>query len=298
MYGGPNLPPEMKDFQLGFSLGTGSTGTVYRATQMKEYAVKVVQWRNDNSREAAKREYDVARLFAECEKTVHAEAYYEFDSCSFIIQEIGTPIINYFSGNPCSMRMILQGLLDVSDALDFIHSKGYTHFDVKPSNIIVIDERARLGDFSHCLRYEQGQKYKRSMGTDVIRAPEVMAGSAHSGREDIYSLGITMYMLLTAGRTPFEEGKDKYKRQPVYSLFIHPDLLAVIQKATAYDPVDRYQTFAHFSEDIRRFMDVNDSHLDEKAPAYISRWLQGPTISPVSPEDAAKGFTDSQYALS
>ena len=277
----PELPPEMEGFQLCDSIGSGATGTVFRSIQTKEFAVKVIPWCPNNLREIAKREYDVASLFADCQKTMHVIAYYEHDSNSFILQEIGEPIIDYFFKHTCTLRMLLQALLDISDALKFIHSKGYTHFDVKPSNILVVREGARLGDFSHCLRYVQGQVYERSMGTSAFMAPEIVSGAEHSGLEDMYSLGVTMYVLLMAGVLPFEGNKDtdlcdKRKKQ-ISSLFIHPDLLAVIQRATAYDPADRYQTFEEFSKGILSFMNTNNDNLDERVPTYLSTDLRKPT---------------------
>ena len=278
------LPPEMEGFQLCESIGSGATGTVYRSIQTKEYAVKVVPWYPNDLREIAKREYDVARLFADCEKTMHMIAYYEHDSKSFLLQEIGEPIMDSFFSHPCTLRMLLQALLDISDALRFIHAKGYTHFDVKPSNILVVKGSARLGDFSHCLRYVQGQEYERSMGTSAYMAPEIVSGAEHSGREDMYSLGVTMYVLLMAGVLPFEGREDTDSgdqgKKEIRSLFIHPDLLSVIQKASAYNPADRYATFEAFSDDIRSFMDQNNDNLDEKVPTYLSTDARRPTVPP------------------
>ena len=204
----PELPPSMDDYQLCDLIGSGATGTVFRLVQKKEFAIKVVPWHPDSQREVAKHEYEVASLFSECEKTIHSIAYYEHNSNSFILQEIGVPIIDYFFKHTCTMRALLHAVLDISDALCFIHSKGYTHFDVKPGNILIVKGSARLGDFSHCLHYVQGQEYERAIGTSSFRAPEVMSGGKHSGLEDLYSLGITMYVLLMAGVLPFEEKKD------------------------------------------------------------------------------------------
>ncbi|MBR3428973.1 MAG: protein kinase [Clostridia bacterium] len=192
------------------------------------------------------------------------------------------------------MKMLLQALLDISDALSFIHSKGYTHFDVKPSNILMVNGKARLGDFSHCLRYVQGQEYERSMGTSAFMAPEIVSGAEHSGLEDMYSLGITMYALLMAELLPFEEiqgtGMHDKGRKTIRSLFIHPDLLSIIQRATACNPPDRYQTFEDFSKDISSFMDANNDYLDEKVPIYLSTDLRRPTVPPYF--DASKTNLD------
>lgn len=280
----PDLPPEMEGFQLCDQIGSGSTGTVFRSVQTKEYAIKVVPWYPNHLRETAKREYSIASLFSDCEKIIHVIGYYEHNSSSFILQEIGEPIIHYFFRKSCSLRTLLEALLDISDALSCIHSKGYTHFDVKPSNILVVNGRARLGDFSHCLRYVQGQEYERSMGTGAFMAPEITSGAEHSGLEDMYSLGITMYALLMAGVLPFTCEKDSdmrdQKRKQINSLFIHPALLSIIQKAASFDPAERYQTFDEFSKDIRSFMDMYDGCLDEKVPTYLQADLRALTIPP------------------
>ena len=278
----PELPPEMEDFRLCDILGSGSSGTVYRSVQTKEFAVKVMPWHPKNYREIAKREYDIARLFFDCETTVHAIAYYEHDSNSYILQEIGEPITDYFFKHPCSLRELLQALLDISKALSYIHSKGYIHFDVKPDNVLMIKGKARLGDFSHCRRYVQDQEYERSIGTSAFMAPEIVSGAKHSGLEDMYSLGITMYALLMAGLLPFDEKADASdkKNLRINSFFIHPDLLAIIRKAAAYNPCDRYQTFEEFSKDIQAFMASYDDDLDEKVPQYISNDLRKPTLPP------------------
>ncbi len=286
-FGVPVLPPEMEGFQLCNPIGRGATGTVFRSVQTKEFAVKVVPWRRTNARKNARREYETARLFAACDKTVHALACYEYDSCSFILQEIGEPIIDCFSKDPCTLRRLLQALLDISEALRFIHSKGYTHFDVKPGNILIIGNTARLGDFSHCLRHDPDRPYQKPMGTRAYMAPEIVPGAGPSGLEDMYSLGVTMYVLLMAGSLPFEDRRNQAEKKEIRSLFIHPDLLSVIQKATACDPADRYQTFEDFSKHIRSFMDSNKDQLDETVPTYLSPTLRERTLSPFSDESTA-----------
>ena len=115
-------------------------------------------------------------------------------------------------------------------------------------------------------------------------APEITPGAVHSGLEDMYSLGVTMYTLLTGGVAPFggKKGEDLYneKKQPIRSLFIHPGLLSVIRKAAAFDPAERYRTFEEFSDDIRSFMEKNSDGLDEMVPAYLSADLRRPTVPP------------------
>lgn len=283
----PTLPPEMEGFELLNQLGSGSSGTVYRSVQTKEYAIKVVPWDPYALREAAKREYDVTRLFDNCETIIHSIAYYEFHSNSFILQELGESIMYYCMKKACSLGDLLRALLDISDALAFIHSKGYSHFDVKPANIYMIKGRAKLGDFSHSLPYTPDQEFKGPLGTEPFMAPEIKFRRKHSGLEDMYSLGINMYALLLGGAVPYwnlEDVPDKENFR-FRSLFMPPELLPIIQKASAYDPHDRYQTFEEFSQDIRAYLTANQDFLDEKVPSYNSPILRNATIPPYLVDD-------------
>ena len=279
----PSRPPEFWSIMLpdemveeGFSLkniiGSGSTGMVYKAIQTKVYAVKVIQWTTDSTRDIARHEYETGKQFDHCKETLHSLNYYEQNMSSFIIMEYGIPCLDYFTGRDCSIRDILITVLRVSKALETIHAAGYTHFDVKPENIMMVNGEAKLADFSHCSQFSCNQIYNRPMGTSAYKAPEIVAGGKHTGREDMYSLGILLFVLLMAGRLPFDfSRKESGRREPsdkIESLFIHPELLSIIQRAAAYDASDRYPGFEEFSNDIQSFMRLHDAALDEKMPQY------------------------------
>lgn len=266
------LPEEMEGFILGTILGSGSIGKVYKATQTKEYAVKVIQWNTNSAREVAKHEYETGQLFKSCDETLHSLSYYEQEHQSFIVMEYGVPCLSYYSGRECSMREILNTILRVSKALETIHFQGYTHFDVKPDNILMVKGEAKLGDFSHCSRFMCGQIYNRPMGTGIYMAPEIVVGGKFTGKEDMYSLGISMYVLLMAGRLPFDftgrESKKREQNDKIESLFIHPELLNIIQRAAAFDACDRYESFRDFSNDLQTFVDLHNEKVDEEMPLY------------------------------
>ena len=266
------LPREMEDFMLGNYLGGGSTGRVFKATQTKEYAVKVIHWGTKSTREIAKHEYETAQMFNSCDETLHSLNYYEQENQSFIVMEYGVPCLLYYSGRECSMRDVLNTILRISRALEIIHSKGYTHFDVKPENIMMVRDEAKLGDFSLCSQFLPDQIYNRPVGTGVYMAPEIMVGGKFTGKEDMYSLGISMYVLLMAGRLPFNfDGRELQKRErceKIESLFIHPELLSIIQRATAFDACDRYESFNELSNDILKFIDLHSGKVDEEMPLF------------------------------
>lgn len=266
------LPNDMEGFSLSNILGSGSTGKVYKAVQIKDYAVKVIQWDTDSNREIAKNEYETGQLFNNCDETLHSLNYYEQDHESFIVMEYGVPCLPYFSGRECSMRDILNTVLRIAKALETIHSKGYTHFDVKPENIMMVKGEAKLSDFSHCSQFICDQIYNRPMGTGIYMAPEITAGGKYTGKEDMYSLGITMYVLLMAGRLPFDfserESQRREKSDMIDSLFIHPELLEIIRQAAAFDACDRYGSFEEFSCGIREFINSHSQKVDDEMPLY------------------------------
>ena len=266
------LPNEMEGFTLCSFLGGGSTGKVFKALQTKEYAVKVIYWRTNNTHEIAKHEYAVGKLFNSCDETLHSLNYYEQDHQSYIIMEYGVPCLSYYANRECSLRDILKTVLRMSKALEQIHAKGYSHFDVKPENIMMVRGEAKLADFSHCSQFLHEQKYNRPMGTGVYMAPEIMVGGEFTGKEDMYSLGISMYALLMAGRLPFDFSKRESQRRERYdtidSLFIHPELLEIIQHAAAFDACDRYDEFEEFSSAILRFINTHNDRIDEEMPLY------------------------------
>src|SRR5438445_6107012 len=138
-------------------------------------------------------------------------------------------------------------LEQVADALDAAHERGLVHRDVKPSNVLV-DERGHcyLADFGLSRRLADqstGLGGARSLGTVDYVAPEQIRGEKLDGRADLYSLGCLLYECL-AGRPPFAGGSD------TAIVFAHleqeppnlPGLEAVIKKALAKEPDDRYQS--------------------------------------------------------
>ena len=145
----------------------------------------------------------------------------------------------------------------VANALDAAHGKDLVHRDVKPSNVLLdASEHVYLADFGLTRRLEeQGAQAGegRSVGTPSYLAPEQIEGGPVDGRADVYSLGCLLYECLT-GETPFardsrlavawahleEEPPSASERRPELPEAID----AVIRKAMAKEPDDRYPTCA------------------------------------------------------
>lgn len=164
---------------------------------------------------------------------------------------------------PQSLERVAGWLEQIGDALDYAHGEGVLHRDIKPSNILLDREgRAIVTDFGLAKAVEvsggsMSSRDKEIMtGTVKYMAPEQAKGRPVP-QSDIYSLGVVLYELLT-GKVPFE-GDDPFSiaflhvsEEPVPLRRHHPDLPepveAVVLKAMAKAPEDRYQSGEAFSE--------------------------------------------------
>ncbi|HEX8616804.1 MAG TPA: protein kinase, partial [Thermoanaerobaculia bacterium] len=141
--------------------------------------------------------------------TVHDIGQDEENGTSFIAMEYveGYNLKEVLSqGRTLNFEQIGDVIAQVAEALDFAHSKGIVHRDVKPANIILIDgNRAKITDFGIAKIASGGANLTSTgqfLGTPNYMAPEQIKGAPVDGRTDIFALGICLYECLTR-RKPF-----------------------------------------------------------------------------------------------
>jgi serine/threonine protein kinase len=167
-----------------------------------------------------------------------------------------------------------QIIRDAAFAVDFAHTRRVIHRDLKPRNIMLgFDGRVRVMDFglaqfATTLGPTDDSMLSRTInvqGTPSYMSPEQAMARTHDIRErsDVYSLGATLFFLLT-GRPPFE-GSNAMKtcfsvvRDPLVppsqlNASVKPDLERIVVRAMAKDPVRRYDTAKNLGEDLDRFL--------------------------------------------
>lgn len=151
---------------------------------------------------------------------------------------------------------------EIADALDYAHAQGVIHRDIKPANIIITqDGHAKIADFGIAkLNLAHFTIPGRVLGTPAYMSPEQLSGQQCDGRSDLFSLGVILYTLVV-GHSPFQGNSATTvcfkvaNREPIAAsaldMSLPPQLDAVISRAMAKDPNERYQRAGDFADDLR-----------------------------------------------
>jgi serine/threonine protein kinase len=156
---------------------------------------------------------------------------------------------------PERVARLKESMLQLCQALSYIHSHGLLHRDLKPSNVMVDQERrVRLMDFGLAQFLAEDGKATaggRLVGTFRYMAPEQILGERVDGRSDLYSLGVILYELL-AGRapfdapTPYELWHKALESEPLPIFALNPEtnplMARVAMRLMQKEPDQRFQT--------------------------------------------------------
>ncbi|HEY4244913.1 MAG TPA: serine/threonine-protein kinase [Kofleriaceae bacterium] len=284
----PTLGPGGR-YRLGAELGRGGMGRVVEAfdTQLgRTVALKEVLPRGGES--IARRFVREVQLTARLEHPSIVPLY-DFGETEdgrpfYVMRRVtGQPLDELIGGTVgLNERLVLlPNVLAAIDAIAHAHRRGVIHRDLKPANIllggqgetVVIDwglakvigeaddPALALGDFgaSESLQTQIGAVF----GTPGFMAPEQARGEELGPHGDVYALGATLYQLL-AGKPPISgpsateviDRTRKHEMKPLGEVApgTPPELAAIVEKALAFDPKDRYRDAAALGEDVRRFL--------------------------------------------
>lgn len=258
---------------LSKPLGAGAIGVVYLATEFstkRPIALKIIRQNLSSSYQVRNRTWveanmsfmhpNVVRMLGVCQEE-------RPDGVLCLLSEyISGETFDVYSSKLNSLDPlykiinILKCSIPILDALEYIHKIGVIHRDIKPSNIMITyDGVPKLMDFGISGFGREINTPSGFMGTALYAPPEVINGLLDDTRSDIYSMGVTLYELLT-GSNPFSaETQEKiFENQFYYDLprtnIIPRQLLKVLRKSTEKDIDKRYSSARELSDDISRFI--------------------------------------------
>lgn len=165
-------------------------------------------------------------------------------------------------------RRVAEIGAEVGVAVSVAHNQGLVHRDIKPANVLLTpDGSVKVADFGIARAWDDSEQLTKTgavIGTATYFSPEQAQGHTADSRSDIYSIGVVMYELLTgqppfSGESPIAVAYQHVQQQPTppsqLSPNVPPGLEAIVLKAMAKDPDDRYQSAAELVEDIDRLLD-------------------------------------------
>lgn len=250
-------------YQMVEQIGRGGMATVFRARDpdlRRDVAVKVMP-----SFEAEDPTF-IERFRLEAQSVaglkhpniIQVHDFGEDKGFIFIVMEfVAGGTLRDRLGERFSVREVISLVGPVAQALGYAHDQGIVHRDVKPANVLLdSDAKPILSDFglARVLGAMGGLTAAgEAMGTPDYMSPEQALGNPADQRSDLYALGIVMYQMLLA-QTPFRGETSTatliaHIHQPVpipttIDPEMDPDLEAVLLRALAKDPDDRYQSSA------------------------------------------------------
>jgi len=210
--------PVLGRYRLERELGRGAMGTVYLASDPtigRKLAVKTLPIME--AYQGAEQAEVAARFFKEAEAvgrldhpnivSIH-DAGKEHDLAYIAMDYVAGQSLDAWTGKSELLPVweVLEIAAQVADALAYAHSRKVVHRDVKPANIIYDRDSgiAKITDFGVARILDASRTRSGTvLGTPCYMSPEQVAGKKTDGRSDLFSLGISLYQLLT-GSLPFE----------------------------------------------------------------------------------------------
>jgi tetratricopeptide (TPR) repeat protein/predicted Ser/Thr protein kinase len=274
------LPAHFGNYELLDVLGEGGMGVVYRARQHtpdRVVALKVVRPDRlattppDQHEKAMKRLWAEAQAAAQLEHENIVPVYDlgEVDGQPFFSMRYveGRRLDEVLHDGPLDGRGAVALLGPVARAVDYAHGRNVIHRDIKPRNILLdTSGRPYVADFGLAKSFVAAQELtgtQEVVGTPAYMSPEQSRGPAGvDHRTDVYSLGATLYELLT-GRPPFraatpvETQRQVIENEPVPPRQLNPavarDLETVCLKCLRKDPDERYRSAQELAAELGRF---------------------------------------------
>ena len=273
------IPEKIGKYEVCEQLGKGTCGVVHRGFDpfvQRNVAIKIAHARDesqDGTTSSAQTFFTEAHAAG---KLQHPHIVSLFDAgiegkLNYIVMEYleGKTLETYTRGTE---RMPVEKAIDITfkccKALDYSHSQGVVHRDIKPTNIMITgDGDVKIMDFSIALmnaNQAPGERSGGAVGTPGYMSPEQVLGKDIGATSDLYSLAVVMYEMLTGKRLfdskTMRELFVSIIREPAPKLTsvrgdLPPELSQILEKALRKKPSDRFQTGQEFAVALGRVFD-------------------------------------------
>jgi serine/threonine protein kinase len=267
-------------YQIEEMIGQGGMSAVYKATDpnlKRVVAVKMIHSHLSDDPDFVKRFEEEAAAVAQLRHPNIIQVFDfnhddESDSYYMVLEFVpGETLQQHLarlnaSGRKLSITKALESMIDICEAVNYAHQRGMIHRDIKPANLMLtVTGQTILMDFG-IAKIVGGQRHTATgavVGTAMYMSPEQIKGEHPDRRSDIYSLGVTLFEMVS-GRPPFEADSamtlmmmhvnDPVPDPRTLNPDVPDDLVTVIDKALAKDPNDRYQTAAQMAAALRNVL--------------------------------------------
>src|SRR5689334_5074860 len=284
-------------YEIISELGKGAMGVVYKATDpnigrtvaLKTMRLDVHGMESDELLRRFKNEARAAGVLNHPNLVTIYDAG-EIDGLFYIAMEFieGVTLAEVLKEQRVlPVDRVIEIARQVCAGLDYAHGKGIIHRDIKPANIMIDTHgAAKIMDFGIAKGTGSGMTSTgQVLGTPNYMSPEQVRGKALDGRSDLFNLGVVLYECFT-GERPFTGTnittiiyKIVNERPPAprdLDVTVHPGLSAVVMKALAKLPEERYASGAELMRDLQNYKELG---LDTGATAVMSADAPTSTLS-------------------
>lgn len=259
-------------YEIGEIIGEGGMAVVYSARDIQDnipVAIKILRDEYLGNNEFIRRFKDESKAIAVLSHENIVKVYdVSFgDRIQYIVMEYidGITLKDYIEKNgPVNRKEAVHFTLQTLKALQHAHEKGIIHRDVKPQNIMLLEDGTiKVTDFG-IARFSKSTSDSLTMTNKAIGSvhyvsPEQARGEPTDAKSDLYSLGVMMYEMLT-GKLPFDDDNAvsvalmQLQSDPIPPRQINPEipegLEEIIIKAMQKDPQKRYHSAAEMYSDV------------------------------------------------